>query len=179
MTIIAPEKITITHQNGKTSFSAWGAFDTTENWRCDYVRSDIADRSQKSHNHEFAEIKELYDNLPEMFDGEPWAATADTFRKHALIQTGWCDVMQFFYPDKASADERAPEQKGILLKHHGYVVGSGAPVGGGGFLVVFKVPHSQSKAAMGAKAFQESKSAVLEWAEDLLKVDKDLRAAGA
>ena len=174
----APERIVVDHKSGKTLFTAMGAHDMGKPFRQAYVRADIADRSTQTHNHEFAEIKNLWDTLPERFTGEAWATSPDTMRKHALIMTGWCDVLQFYYPTEQNAKEMHPAQSKILKKHHGYGLVTGTPVGGGGWLMVAKVPHSQSKASMGAKAFQQSKSDVLDWCKDLLQIDDELNVAG-
>lgn len=175
---IAPERIVVDHRNGKTTFSAMGVSDMTKAFRHSYVRSDIADRSTQTHNHEFAEIKNIYDSLPHRFEAEAWATNPDTMRKHALIQKGWCDVLSFYYPDQKVASELAPKEKQTLVKYHGYVLGAGTVSEGGGFVVVFKVPHSQSKSAMGAAAFQQSKSDVLEWCADMLQLNDDMNVAG-
>ncbi|MCI5040061.1 MAG: hypothetical protein MRY81_10290, partial [Donghicola eburneus] len=49
-------------------------------------------RSQRSHNHQFAEIHDLWANLPIHHANAPYAASAEAFRKHGLIATGHCDV---------------------------------------------------------------------------------------
>lgn len=165
----APERIVIEHRNGKTAFSAMGVADMTKGFRHSYVRSDIADRSTQTHNHEFAEIRNIYDTIPHRFEAEDWATNPDTMRKHALIQKGWCDVLSFYYPSVEMANQMVPIEKETLRKIHGHVQASGARTEDGGIVVAVKVPHSQSKAAMGAKAFQQSKSDVLDWCADMLQ----------
>lgn len=122
-------------------------------------------RSQQSHNHQFAEIADCFANLPMHHAGAPYAASADAFRKHGLIVTGFCDVdtVAFETPDQAKA--AAPFISRLARLAHGYAV----TVARGNF-VVCSTPHSQSYKAMGKEKFHASKAAVLDWAHGLLGV---------
>src|SRR5215510_5172679 len=55
------------------------------------------DRSSETHNHYFACIAEAFDNLPERYKHEWWAHNEDALRKHALIETGWCEKSSFTF----------------------------------------------------------------------------------
>lgn len=155
----APERITLDHKGiGKTSFSGHGALDMNAEFRADYIRSDIAERSQKSHNHEFATIRDLWQSWPEDRKDVPYAKSADTLRKHALISTGFCNVDQVVFESEESLKRNAPVLASAARRDHGYAIASAK-----GLVFTVMTPHTQSKSAMGAKAFQESKAAVIEW----------------
>lgn len=153
----APENIVIEHSGDKTSFSAMGSHDMTKPFRQRYVRCDIAERSAQSHRHEFAVIRELFDTLPEGFSA-PYAQSPETLRKHALIETGFCDVSIVAFETKDAAINAGPILKQIAVNGHGYAI-----VIAKGNLVTITTPKSQRVSAMGRSAFQESKKAVIEW----------------
>lgn len=123
-------------------------------------------RSNASHNHQFAEIANLWANLPISHASAPYAASADAFRKHGLIVTGFCDVdtVAFETPEQACAG--APLIAKLARKAHGYALTVAR-----GPVVVCHTPHSQSFAAMGREGFHASKAAVLDWGHSLLGVD--------
>ena len=127
----------------------------------DYAR----DRSTNSHNHQFAAIAEAWQNLPEHLMAFPWAATAETLRKHALIQTRYCDVGVMVAASKAEALRMAAYAGQLATQAHGYAIAATD-----GPVVRVFTPHSQSRKAMGAKVFQESKTAVLDWIADKIGV---------
>lgn len=58
----------------------------------------IEDRTIDEHRWFFAVVKKVFENLPE--DHE--FLSAEHLRKHALIEAGWCDSMDF--PSRAAAD---------------------------------------------------------------------------
>lgn len=122
-------------------------------------------RTQASHNHQFAEIADLYDNLPISHAAAPYAASADAFRKHGLIATGHCDTDTLDMGDHAAALKAAPFIAGLARKAHGYALTVVR-----GPLVVCSTPHSQSFKAMGKERFEHSKLDVLDWAKALLGV---------
>lgn len=122
-------------------------------------------RSQAEHNHQFAAVHDLYENLPINHAGAPYAASADAFRKHGLIATGYCDVSTLDFASPASALKSAPVIAAMARKAHGYAL-----VIARGPLVVCSTPHSQSFKAMGKERFQQSKADVLVWAETLLGI---------
>lgn len=115
-------------------------------------------RSQNTHRHQWAEIKDAFGHLPESVQMMPWAATPETLRKHALIVTGFCNVETVDAGTKAAAERVAS----LLSRHataaHGYAITQAR-----GPVVTCWTPKSQSMRAMGGKRFQESKTAVLNW----------------
>lgn len=128
-----------------------------------YRMAPFAERSQASHNHEFAVIADLFDSLPERFENEPWAQSAEHMRKFALVMTGYCDTTTFTC-DTVEEAERwamnlAPLDEYSVVRVEGTTVQR-------------FTAKSQSRRAMGGKLFQESKTAVLEYLEDLLGVDR-------
>jgi alkylation response protein AidB-like acyl-CoA dehydrogenase len=116
------------------------------------------DRSMKSHRHQFAEIREMWDTLPEAMRELPYAASAEALRKHALIVTGYCDVETIDAGTKAAAARIAAYVGDLARKAHGYAI-----VKVEGPVVRVYTPHSQSVRAMGGRVFQESKTKVLDW----------------
>ena len=120
-------------------------------------------RTAQAHRHQFAEIRDLWENLPASHADAPYAKSAEAFRKHGLIEAGFCDTetVSFETPDQARA--AAPFIADLARKAHGYAL-----IVARGPLVVCSTPHSQSYKAMGKKRFQASKQAVLEWGYRLL-----------
>lgn len=164
----APERITIEHRaGGKTVFSAAGAMDTNKPFRADYVRKDIADRSDKEHGRAFAVINELFQTMPESLSEMPYAKSADALRKHALIKTEYCNDDVLVFETKDQAISQAPQIARMARRDHGYAI---VIVSGPCIYVV--TPHSQSKAAMGHKPFHDSVTAVENWIKELLETTK-------
>ena len=130
--------------------------------------SAYAERSQASHNHEFAVIADLWQNLPERFANEPWAASPEHLRKFALIKTKFCDTTTYACGSKAEAKRWAKNLR--PLDEYSIVIVDGTTV-------KRFTAQSQSKRAMGAQKFQESKQAILEYLEDLIGIDAEERAA--
>lgn len=126
------------------------------------------DRSAKSHKHQFAFVRTAWQNLPETLKNAPFAKNADTLRKHALIATGFCDTEMVPVGCPRRADRVAASMSRLAARLHGYSVTSIE-----GPVVYCHTPHSQSQRTMGAKAFQESKQAILEWLAQLLGVSPD------
>lgn len=120
-------------------------------------------RSQASHNQQFAEINDLWSNLPMNHANAPYAASAEAFRKHGLIATGHCDVEVLDMGSHDAACAAAPFIAKTARKAHGYAL-----VVVRGPLVVCSVPHSQSFRAMGKEAFHKSKQDVLDWGHQML-----------
>jgi hypothetical protein len=130
-----------------------------------YDRLRQKQRSQASHNHQFAEIHDLWANLPHNHAQAPYAASAEAFRKHGLIATGHCDVETIDCESHEVACRVAPVVAANARKAHGYAL-----VVVRGPLVVCSTPHSQSFKAMGRERFHQSKADVLEWGKALLEV---------
>ena len=132
------------------------------------VMSVDAERSLRSHNHQFAQIEDYWRNLPDRLAEMPFAKSADTLRKHALIVTGYADCETIDAGSKAAAERVAAYLSRLATQAHGYCI---VKVSGPG--VRCFTPHSQSVRAMGSKEFQESKTKVMEWIEDLLAGRQD------
>lgn len=128
--------------------------------------TEASDRSKATHNHQFAQIAEMWQTLPEGLADAPYAVSPDALRKHALIATGHCDVETVDAGSKAAAERVAGTLKKHAEKAHGYAITKLR-----GPVVILYTPHSQSMRAMGRDLFQRSKSDVLEWIERLLAED--------
>lgn len=121
-----------------------------------------AERSTVSHNHEFAWLQEAWNNLPdELYAQYP---NSEVLRKHGLIAKGFCTMVQHVCPTKAEADRLAA----ILKPYDQYAI-----VVARGNVVTVYTAVSQSRRSMGAKQFQQSKSALMEFVGDLLGVDPE------
>ena len=134
-----------------------------------YMLVEEYDRSQRSHNHYFAEIHEGWLNLPEVLSDAPWAQTAEHLRKYALIKTGYCDTKTLVCSSKVEAERIAEFMRPIDV--FSVVVFADSTV-------THHTARSQSKKAMGGEVFQESKTAVLDCIEDLIGLGRgELRGA--
>lgn len=120
-------------------------------------------RSEASHKQQFAEIRELWDNLPESVAQAPYAKSAEHLRKHALIATGFCDTEVIDCEEFELAVKIAPMVAKMARAAHGYAI-----VTVRGSLITCSTPHSQSYAAMGKDKFQESKAKVIDWCHGIL-----------
>ncbi len=118
------------------------------------------ERSDVSHNHYFASIKNGFDNLPdEMLEEFP---TTEHLRKKALIRKGYRDERDHVCPTKADAERlvvfiRPMDAYAIVIQRD--------------CVVRVWTAKSQSKRAMGAAEFQQSKQDVLDYIDDLLGVE--------
>ena len=124
------------------------------------------DRSWKSHGHQFAWLKNAWDNLPDfMVDQFP---SPEHLRKYALIKTGYCSMRQYPCGSAAEATRWAinlrPENPYCIVKAEGSIV------------TVYEA-MSQSVKVMGAKDFQASKQAILDYVASLLRVEPGVLAA--
>lgn len=123
-------------------------------------------RSANSHRHFFASLHEAYSNLPEEL-AERFPSD-EHFRKHCLIMEGYRDERTFVASSKAEALRLAAFVKPM----DGYAV-----VVVRECVVVVWTAQSQSKKAMGAKIFQESKERVLDRAASMVGVSPAALAA--
>jgi hypothetical protein len=136
-----------------------------------YRLAEEHDRSQASHNHEFAEIGEAWKNLPEHLATE--FPSPEHLRKRALIEAGYYSEQITDCGSKAAAERVAAMMRSRPGEQFTLVITRG-PV------VVARTPESQSRRAMGAKRFQESKDAVLRVVSELIGVEPgQLRRAEA
>lgn len=125
-----------------------------------YRMAEENERSPASHAHEFAWLSEAWNSLPdELLAQYP---NSEMLRKHGLIAKGFCTMVQHVCATKAEAERLA----GILKPYDAYAV-----VVARGTVVTVYTAVSQSRRAMGAAQFQQSKSALMEFVGDLLGVD--------
>lgn len=121
------------------------------------------ERSQISHNHEFAFVSEAWNSLPdELLDQYP---SAEHLRKYGLIAKGHCTMTQ--HPCASVAEAERTEAS--LRKH----VDTYAIIRRRGTVVTVYEAVSQSYRAMGKAAFQQSKTDLMEFIGDLLGVDPE------
>ena len=125
-------------------------------------------RSANSHKHQFAWVKDAWENLPESVADMPWAETPDTLRKHALIATGYFQTYTIDCGSQAAARRVLAALRKSEAKAEGYAIGQVR-----GPVVQIWTPRSQSYRAMGGKVFQESKTAIMEWIADKIGVTAD------
>lgn len=109
------------------------------------------ERSGVSHRHYFAAIHDAWQNLKEDIASE--FATSEHLRKWALIRAGYCDRRSIVCASKAEAVRFGAFVK--PMDEFAVITVSEATV-------TVYTAQSQSMKAMGAKVFQESKTAVLE-----------------
>lgn len=119
-------------------------------------------RSQASHGHYFAALTEAWRNLPEDIAGD--YPTPEHLRKKALIRCGFADERSIVCASRAEALRVAAFIK--PMDDYAVVVVSEATI------KVFTA-KSQSKRAMGAHLFQESKQSVLDCVASLIGVTAD------
>lgn len=120
------------------------------------------EHSDKSRSHEFAWLQEAWNSLPdELYAQYP---NSEVLRKHGLIAKGYCTMVQHVCPTAAEAQRLAA----ILKPYDAYAV-----VVARQNVVTVYTAVSQSKRAMGAKQFQQSKQALMEFVGDLLGVDPE------
>lgn len=131
-------------------------------------------RSENSHRHQFAWLRDAWLNLPEDCQMQPWAETPETLRKHALIATGFHHVTVLDCGAKATAQRVKAALVAAEAKAHGYALGQVR----GPILRVW-TPESQSMRAMGGERFQESKAAIMDWIADQIGCQPEQLREGA
>jgi len=125
-----------------------------------YALEEHKDRSGVSHRHFFASIKNAYDNLPDdLLDEYP---TPEHLRKKALIRCGYAEHRDHVCTSK----QEARKLRAFIKPMDEYAV-----IECRENIVRIWTAKSQSVKAMGAKDFQESKQAVLDWLDTLLGVE--------
>ena len=127
-----------------------------------YRLEQVHDRSANSHRHYFAELHEGWRNLPER-EAERFPSS-EHLRAYALIRCGFADQSQIVCASKAEAQRVAAFIK--PMDEYSVVTVSEA-------VVTVYTAQSQSMKAMGRKAFQESKTAVLDYVAALIGVSRD------
>lgn len=122
-----------------------------------YRITEHQERSAESHNHEFAEVDEAWQNLPDHLREQFPSPTI--LRKHALCRKGFCTSRQLVCSSREDALRVAP----FIRELDAYSL-----ISVRGCVVTVLTPFSQSKRAMGKAQFEQSKSAVLDFCAELL-----------
>lgn len=125
-------------------------------------------RSEATHRHQFAWLKEAWANLPESVAFEPWAQSPEALRKYALVATGFYEEVIIECGSDKMVRTVASELRKARAKSEGYAV---AVIRDG--VAVVRWPQSQSYKAMGRERFQASKTAIMDWIADLLGVSPE------
>jgi len=125
-----------------------------------YSLVQYEERSSASHNHEFAWLKEAWLSLPEHLAEK--FPTSEHLRKWALIRAGYSDSHTIVCSSKAEAVRVAAFIR--PMDEFAVVVVQGATV-------TRYTAKSQSKRAMGAKTFYESKERIMEVVARMLDVE--------
>ena len=123
----------------------------------------VKQRTDASHGHYFATIRDLWETLPETLAGMPYAKSPEHFRKHALIVTGFCDTDVMDCEDHQVAVAAAPLIAKMARREHGYAIITVRET-----LINCTTPHSQSYDVMKKDKFEESKNKVLDWMHQIL-----------
>lgn len=126
-----------------------------------YKVTEHHDRSENSHRHFFAAINEAWQNLPDELLSE--FPTAEHLRKKMLVKAGYADERSIACASKSEALRVAAFVK--PMDEYAVVTVREA-------VVRVYTAQSQSKKAMGARVFQDSKQKVLDAIDDLLGVER-------
>ena len=134
-----------------------------------YVLGVVENRSDASHKHEFAWLREAWQQLPEgLMEQFP---TPEHLRKRALIDAGFFDQMAIDAGTRAAAIRVAAGFRAVDPFIAAVIEGP---------IVLVRTAKSQSRRAMGRQQFQESKQAVLEIVSGLIGTQPErlVREAG-
>jgi hypothetical protein len=121
----------------------------------------VEERSEASHRHAFAWLRDVWASLPEhIADQYP---SAEHLRKKALIATGWCDVRDYACASRAEATRLAATLKAELDDYTVIILRD----------AVVRVARARSQAfrKMNKADFQASKTDVIRWVSDLIGAD--------
>lgn len=127
-----------------------------------YTLAPFEQRSQVSHNHEFAWLHEAWMNLPERLAEQ--FPTSEHLRKYALIKAGYCTIKPMVCATRAEALRAMAYVK--TLDEFSLVTVEGT-------IVQHCTALSQSRRAMGAKAFQDSKTKIMDIVAEMIGVEPD------
>lgn len=125
-----------------------------------YIMVPVCQRSDATHKHEFAWLREAWMNLPD--DLAERFPTAEHLRKWALIRAGYSDSHTITCHNKAEALRvaafiRPIDEFAVVITNEATVTRYTA--------------KSQSRRAMGAKEFQDSKTKIMEVVARMLGVE--------
>jgi len=142
---------------GRFARLAAEAFTEGEQYRMEAIEA----RSWSSHAHQFAWLHDAWLSLPEQYAMEPWAQSSEHLRKYALIKTGFSNTQTWACGTRAEAlrwarNMRPEDEFSIVIAD--------------GSAVIRFTAKSQKKRLMGAKDFQASKTAILDFIAGLLDV---------
>lgn len=130
-----------------------------------YRMVELHERSANSHRHFFASVNNGWSNLPdELLEIYP---TSEHLRKKALIAKGYRDERSIVCSTKAEAERMAA----FIRPMDDYAVVTFREA-----VVRVWTAKSQSLKAMGARDFQQSKSDVLDFVDDLLGIERGTTA---
>lgn len=134
-----------------------------------YIMIPVCHRSDATHKHEFAWLRDAWMNLPEtLADQYP---TTEHLRKRALIDAGFYDETIVDAGTAAAAIRVAAAFR--TIDDFALVIVRGP-------YVIRRTAKSQSKRAMGAADFQRSKTAIIEIIAGMIGVEtKELAEAEA
>lgn len=125
-----------------------------------YRLVELEERSDASHRHEFAFVREAWKNLPE--DIAPLFPSPDHLRKRALIQGGFYDEQVIDAGSNAVAIRIAAVARGY---------DEFALISVTDNIVIIRTAKSQSRRAMNKEQWQASKTAVLEIVSEMIGVE--------
>lgn len=125
-----------------------------------YIMAPVSQRSDATHKHEFAWLREAWMSLPD--DLAERFPTAEHLRKWALIRAGYSDSHTITCASKAEA---------IRVAAFIRPIDEFAVVTTNGATVTRFTAKSQSRRAMGAKEFQDSKTKIMEVVARMLGVE--------
>lgn len=120
----------------------------------------VEERSEVSHRHEFAWLKDVWATLPETIAAD--FPSAEHLRKRALIATGWCMTQDYACGSKTEARRWAVN---LRRETDEYTV-----VDVSESIVRVHRAKSQARGKMNRTDFQASKTAIIEWISDLIGV---------
>lgn len=126
------------------------------------------ERSDASHRQYFAEVNEVWKNLPdELAQRFP---TPEHLRKWCLIRCGYADSRSVV----CASDTEAERIAAFLRPMDAYAV-----IVPNGPVVTVYTAQSQAKAAMNKQKFQQSKHDVLEFLAELIRINRETLAQEA
>lgn len=134
----------------------------------EYRMAPVEERSDVSHRHEFAWLREAWKQIPEsVADLYP---TPEHLRKRALIQAGWyneeaIDAGTNAAALRVAATFRKREEFSLVIVR--------------GPAVLIRTAKSQSRRAMQKDEFQRSKTAMMEVVAEMIEVDPATLQANA
>lgn len=120
------------------------------------------ERSAASHASYFAELKRIHDNLPENIARD--FPTVESFRKRALIRTGFCSHRHIVLD--------SPKDAALVAAMLGDIDEYALVTVSGNVVDIYR-PKSQSVQSMKKDEFQASKQAVLELGAKLIGVSRE------